>query len=302
MPRVDVSAYAIDFDALHLGRRIGEGSFGKVYVATYHETQVAVKVLVDETTALDRGADAAALRNLSSPVMAALAQEAGLMASLRHPNIVQFMGMCTLPPCVVTEYCARGSLTDVLKAGRTGKPAAAADLSWRRRLGMALDAATGMLHLHARSPPIIHRDLKSPNLLVDVHWRVKVRPRPRRRAAAASWHAPCRPPPSCPPLGNTRDPSSSGTMHRQPRSPRLSTAGVRFQPVQAGGGVDPEQQPGRHGERTDRRPPQDREGERGQGLILAQRARPHVAATRVSCSPAPLPAAPCRTRGGWRPS
>ncbi len=38
----------------------------------------------------------------------------------------------------------------------------------------ALDAAKGMLYLHSRSPPILHRDLKSPNLLVDAHWRVKV--------------------------------------------------------------------------------------------------------------------------------
>ena len=38
----------------------------------------------------------------------------------------------------------------------------------------ALDAAKGMLYLHAHSPPIIHRDLKSANLLVDKHWRVKV--------------------------------------------------------------------------------------------------------------------------------
>jgi hypothetical protein len=38
----------------------------------------------------------------------------------------------------------------------------------------ALDAAKGMLYLHAHAPPIIHRDLKSPNLLVDKHWRVKV--------------------------------------------------------------------------------------------------------------------------------
>ena len=38
----------------------------------------------------------------------------------------------------------------------------------------ALDAAKGMHYLHKHVPPIIHRDLKSPNLLVDKHWRVKV--------------------------------------------------------------------------------------------------------------------------------
>ncbi len=40
---------------------------------------------------------------------------------------------------------------------------------------MALDAAKGMNYLHTSDPPVIHRDLKSPNLLVDKHWRVKVR-------------------------------------------------------------------------------------------------------------------------------
>ena len=42
------------------------------------------------------------------------------------------------------------------------------------RLSMALDAAKGMNYLHTSDPPVIHRDLKSPNLLVDKHWRVKV--------------------------------------------------------------------------------------------------------------------------------
>jgi serine/threonine protein kinase len=43
-----------------------------------------------------------------------LQKEAELMASLRHPNIVLFMGMCPEPPCVITEFCALGSLFDVL--------------------------------------------------------------------------------------------------------------------------------------------------------------------------------------------
>lgn len=43
-----------------------------------------------------------------------------------------------------------------------------------RLLGMIHDAATGMLYLHTREPPIAHRDLKSANLLVDRNWQVKV--------------------------------------------------------------------------------------------------------------------------------
>lgn len=96
-----------------------------------------------------------------------------MMASLRHPCIVMYLGVCLEPTALITEYCARGSLSDVLRRARTS-PALAAQLDWPRRLNMALDAAKGMLYLHACGPPIIHRDLKSPNLLVDKHWRVKV--------------------------------------------------------------------------------------------------------------------------------
>ena len=40
------------------------------------------------------------------------------MAVLRHPNIVMFLGACSQPPCMVTEYCARGSLLDILMRAR----------------------------------------------------------------------------------------------------------------------------------------------------------------------------------------
>ena len=50
-----------------------------------------------------------------------LAREAGLMAKLRHPNIVMFLGAVLDPPCMVTEFCARGSLLDVLHRARTNE-------------------------------------------------------------------------------------------------------------------------------------------------------------------------------------
>ena len=65
------------------------------------------------------------------------------------------------------EYMERGSLSDVLNDK-------AIPLSAALRSRMALEAARGMLYLHTLKPPVLHRDLKSPNLLVDHQYRVKI--------------------------------------------------------------------------------------------------------------------------------
>ncbi|KAI7840643.1 hypothetical protein COHA_005664 [Chlorella ohadii] len=93
------------------------------------------------------------------------------MVSYPCCSIVQFMGLVALPPALITEYCGRGSLYDCLAAA-SKQDAAAAQLTWRRRLAIAADAGTGLCYLHRRD--IIHCDVKSPNLLVDEVWRVKV--------------------------------------------------------------------------------------------------------------------------------
>ncbi|KAI7846300.1 hypothetical protein COHA_000137 [Chlorella ohadii] len=105
--------------------------------------------------------------------MARFYKEAQLMAAMRHPNVISLLGFCVKPPALVTEYCARGSLTDVLREAACD-PEKAARLTWQLRIHMALDAAKGMLALHSHSPVVLHRDLKGPNLLVDFSWRVKV--------------------------------------------------------------------------------------------------------------------------------
>jgi serine/threonine protein kinase len=156
----------IDFRNLHMGRQLGRGSFGEVRLATWNSTEVAVKVL--------RQAN-----NTPNGALENLRLEGKMLKDLQHPNIVQFFGMTCGPgdwPCIVMEYCSRGSVRRVLDKARNGGEEQR-QLTWSRRLKMATDAAEGMLCLHQRtsSSAVLHRDLRSPNLLVDKDWKVKVR-------------------------------------------------------------------------------------------------------------------------------
>lgn len=58
-----------------------------------------------------------------------------MMVAVRHENVVRCLGICTVPPCIVTEFCARGSLYDILKEARE-RPECGAKLDWGLRLHM----------------------------------------------------------------------------------------------------------------------------------------------------------------------
>ncbi|MCH92350.1 serine/threonine-protein kinase EDR1-like [Trifolium medium] len=90
------------------------------------------------------------------------------MRRLRHPNVVLFMGAVTRPPnlSIISEFLPRGSLYRILHRPNC-------QIDEKQRIKMALDVARGMNCLHASTPTIVHRDLKSPNLLVDKNWNVK---------------------------------------------------------------------------------------------------------------------------------
>lgn len=105
-----------------------------------------------------------------------LLRQAAIIAGVNHPNIVGFEGVCLRPPCLAFEFCPRGSLYTLLHAGKRGdRPAEGTQhLTWTRTLCMLRDAAQGMNHLHTRKPTLVHRDLRSNNLLIAENWTVKV--------------------------------------------------------------------------------------------------------------------------------
>ena len=136
---------------VQLHERVAVGGFAEVFRGTWNGTIVAVKQL------LERGQD----------VVTRLREEAVVLSRLRHPNLLLFMGWCADPPFIATEFMRRGSLHNILR--RNGAP-----LGGPRTHHVALSVARGMQYLHSRSPPILHLDLKSPNILVDDKWRVKI--------------------------------------------------------------------------------------------------------------------------------
>jgi serine/threonine protein kinase len=97
-----------------------------------------------------------------------LMNEVYVLGSLTHPNIMRFCAVCLDPPMIVTQYYQQGSLFDLLKRARRGERRAAAELAWSKRLDMLRDIAGGMVFLHSRRPTVVHGDLRSPNLLLDM--------------------------------------------------------------------------------------------------------------------------------------
>ncbi|KAH0947764.1 hypothetical protein HN011_002296 [Eciton burchellii] len=135
--------WEIPFEAISELQWLGAGAQGAVFSGKLNKEIVAVKK-VKEPKETD-------IRHLRK---------------LNHPNIVQFKGVCTQDQCycIIMEYCPFGPLYDLLRAGEPVPPARL--VSWSKQL------AAGMAYLHAHK--IIHRDLKSPNVLIGQGEIVKI--------------------------------------------------------------------------------------------------------------------------------
>ncbi|XP_069015237.1 mitogen-activated protein kinase kinase kinase 11 [Embiotoca jacksoni] len=138
----------VDFRELSLEEVIGVGGFGKVYRGTWRGGLVAVKAARQDPDE-DISVTAQNVR-----------QEARLFSMLTHPNIITLKGVCLQEPnlCLIMEYASGGPLSRAL-AGRRIPPHVL--VNW------AVQIARGMLYLHSEAiVPVIHRDLKSNNILL----------------------------------------------------------------------------------------------------------------------------------------
>ncbi|GMT26307.1 hypothetical protein PFISCL1PPCAC_17604, partial [Pristionchus fissidentatus] len=127
--------WEIDFGTIKDLEWLGSGSQGAVFSGTWNGSPVAVKKV----------------KELKETEVEHLRQ-------LEHPNIIKFLGVCRQAPvfAIVMEYCTRGQLCEVLK-----KEHDVGSMEW---VDWAKQIADGMEYLHKNK--VIHRDLKSPNILV----------------------------------------------------------------------------------------------------------------------------------------
>lgn len=138
---------------LEFAVKLGSGTSGTVYKGLYKREEVAIKVLKSEQ---------------SQKELEEFKKEFQIMSSIQSPYLVFFFGAVLEPKmCMVMELCSRGSLYHVMSDLKI-------DIGWERVLSFSKEMIKGVDCLHSWTPQVVHRDLKSLNLMVNESWHVKV--------------------------------------------------------------------------------------------------------------------------------
>ncbi|XP_010467871.2 PREDICTED: putative leucine-rich repeat receptor-like protein kinase At2g19210 [Camelina sativa] len=136
-------------------RVLGQGGFGKVYHGVLNDDQVAVKILSES----------------SAQGYKEFRAEVELLLRVHHKNLTALIGYCHEGKrmALIYEFMANGTLGDYL----SGKKSYV--LSWEERLQISLDAAQGLEYLHnGCKPPIVQRDVKPANILINEKLQAKI--------------------------------------------------------------------------------------------------------------------------------
>jgi hypothetical protein len=162
-PAVNATSWRINESDLILVQRLGKGAYGEVWDCTQKPDgrRVAVKVML--TGVVDEDGDAVDLNADED-----FHKECAALQRVDSPHLIKFFGFGTTAKgngFIVTEIVLGGSLENVLHAPDR-------DLPWHSRMKIGLQVALGMVHLHKRH--MLHRDLKSANVLLDEELNAKV--------------------------------------------------------------------------------------------------------------------------------
>ena len=142
----------INRNDIELYEEIGSGGFGAVHRAKWLRSDMIVAVKKLHLIHLNKDAE----KNLFN--------ELSLLNRIRHPNIISFYGACLEKDhyALIMEFMSLGSLYHILHEEKL-------QFSWSQRFSIALQAARAIHYLHRFQPTILHRDIKSLNLLLDKH-------------------------------------------------------------------------------------------------------------------------------------
>jgi hypothetical protein len=140
--------WIINSNSIKILKTIGSGGSSDVYLGDYRGTEVAVKKL--------------RLLEAKKDYIKEYKREVSSLVLLYHPYLVLLMGAIAEPfnLSIVTEYCKGGNLFELLYKNPH------INLSWELKKKILLQIAIGMNYLHTNDPPVLHRDLKSLNILL----------------------------------------------------------------------------------------------------------------------------------------
>eukprot|EP01119_Soliformovum_irregulare_P008211 TRINITY_DN2129_c0_g1_i1.p1 TRINITY_DN2129_c0_g1~~TRINITY_DN2129_c0_g1_i1.p1 ORF type:complete len:803 (+),score=234.55 TRINITY_DN2129_c0_g1_i1:116-2410(+) len=145
--------WILDHSELEFAVKLGSGTSGTVFKGLYKGADVAIKVLKTEQ---------------SQKELEEFKKEFQIMSSIQSPYLVFFFGACLHPRlCMVMELCSRGSLYHVLADPKV-------EIGWRQVFSFARQMTLGVDTLHSATPPVLHRDLKTLNLMVNDKFGLKV--------------------------------------------------------------------------------------------------------------------------------
>jgi len=179
-PSQSTGSWMIPSSEVKLGEELSRTLKSVIYSAEWRGTKVVAKSLQAPNSSsasswtLNSSANAVADEDAALPTMEVL-HEISLLTTMRHPNLILFLGACLdhSPPFFILEYMDAGDLerhyaTQWAKSGHPYRPPLALFLKW------AGSVARALCFLHQRTPPVIHRDLKPMNLLLDKNHVLKV--------------------------------------------------------------------------------------------------------------------------------